>query len=293
MAGYRDSIDNLAREFARHAEYGDASRAYSKDFGSQDDYRNGYQQGFEAGYDTGFEKRSFDATVPAGLKLRDKTPAAEPAAAAQTQEALTPEPIDEQAAVTVDIPKVSYIQPGDDSIIIPRETELIIELDSDLNTDKNKVGDTFTARVVSPAEVSGAVIEGRIEKIMKPGRLKRRSELSLSFDRIVINENRWGNMAATLTEVLPIKGDNVKMVDREGTAIGKSSIKSDSVKVGAAATTGTVVGAVAGGPVGAAVGAGVGAAFGVGAVVIQRGKHVNLLKNQQLRLKTDFELRIR
>jgi hypothetical protein len=50
---------------------------------------------------------------------------------------------------------------------------------------------------------------------------------------------------------------------------------------------------VTGGPVGAAVGAGVGAAFGVGAVIIQRGKNVNLIKNQQLRIKTDYEIRIR
>ena len=50
-----------------------------------------------------------------------------------------------------------------------------------------------------------------------------------------------------------------------------------------------MIGAIAGGPVGAAVGAGVGAAFGVGAVVIERGKHIRLNKNQQLRIKTAYE----
>ena len=56
---------------------------------------------------------------------------------------------------------------------------------------------------------------------------------------------------------------------------------------------GLVVGAVVGGPVGAAVGAGMGAAFGVGAVVIERGKHIKLNHNQQMRVKTAYETQIR
>jgi hypothetical protein len=186
--------------------------------------------------------------------------------------------------------------PGDTDnaiILIPTDTELIVELQDDLNTERNREGDKFTAKVVSPAEIAGAMIEGRIAKITKPGRLKRRSELSLSFDRIFLNENRWSNMSATLTEVLPVKGDNVKRVDAEGTAVGKSSYKDDSVKVGGATGAGLVTGAIIGGPVGAGVGAAVGAAFGVGAVVVERGKHIRLNKAQQLRVKTAYETQIR
>jgi hypothetical protein len=168
-----------------------------------------------------------------------------------------------------------------------------VELQNDLGTERNKEGDKFTAKVVSPEEISGAVIEGRIDKIQRPGRLKRRSELSLSFDRIVLSDNRWSNFNAMLSEVIPVKGDNVRRVDSEGTAVGKSSIKSDTIKVGATTGTGAVIGGVAGGPVGAAVGAGVGAAFGVGAVVIERGKHVQLNQNQQLRIRTSYETQIR
>src|ERR1043165_6802590 len=52
MAGYRDVIDNAAKSPARHNEYTKADRAYSKDYGVLDDYRDGYQQGFEIGYGT-------------------------------------------------------------------------------------------------------------------------------------------------------------------------------------------------------------------------------------------------
>ena len=146
---------------------------------------------------------------------------------------------------------------------------------------------------MSPSEIAGATIEGRVAKILKPGRIKRRSELLLSFDRIILSDNRWSNFGATLTEVMAVKGDNIKRVDNEGTAVGQSSLKGDIAKVGGATGAGIVVGAVVGGPVGAAVGAGMGAAFGVGAVVIERGKHIRLNRNQQLRIKTAYPTQIR
>ena len=70
MAGYRDVIDKASKDFASHEEYLDANRAYKKDYGTIEDYRDGYQQGFEAGYDTGFEKRTFDSVVPTTLAKR-------------------------------------------------------------------------------------------------------------------------------------------------------------------------------------------------------------------------------
>jgi type IV secretion system protein VirB10 len=178
-------------------------------------------------------------------------------------------------------------------IRIPTDTELIVELLDDIDTDRNREGDRFKARIISPSEISGAIIEGRISKIQKPGRIKRRAEMLLSFDRVVLSENRWSNFSAIVTDVLPRKGDNVKRVDIEGTVEGKRTVKEDSVKVSAAAGTGLVIGAIAGGPVGAAVGASVGAAFGVGAVVVERGKHIRLDKDQQLRIKSSYETQIR
>lgn len=332
MAGYRDVIDKAGKDFAGHEEYTSADRAYNKDYGSLEDYRDGYRQGFESGYGTGFEKRSFDSGVPSGLKLRgalatspststepipadavtvrpeDATIGAVEAAsdsdssataaqlppAAQTAEATAPTTQGTQTAPNNLIQRVSYTHnPDDPVIIIPRDTELILELTEPLDTERNREGDKFTAKVVAPHEIVGAVIEGRIDKIQKPGRIKKRSAMLLSFDKIILSETRWSNFDAIMTEVLPVKGDNVKRVDGEGTAIGKSTYKPDAVKVTAATGAGAGIGAVTGGPVGAAVGAGVGAAFGVGAVIIERGKHINLRTSQQLRVKTSYETQIR
>jgi type IV secretion system protein VirB10 len=334
MSGYRDVIDNTARSFEKHSEYTKADRAYNKDYGSLEDYRDGYRQGFESGYDTGFEKRSFDATIPSDLKKGGSvaiktttettiTPVTEtPTTQTVTTSTTVQTPVEttnnqqvsentttapttyqvdsntnatNQPPVMVTRTENTITAPIYDSqsVVIPTDTELVVELLDDLNTDRSREGDKFTAKVISPYELSGAIIEGRISKIQKPGRIKRRAEMLLSFDRIVMMENRWSNFNAILTEVLPTKGDNVKRVDTEGTAVGKNSYKDDAIKVGAATGTGMVIGAVAGGPVGAAVGAGVGAAFGVGVVVVERGKHIKLNKNQQLRIKTVYETNIR
>ena len=70
MSGYRDTIDNATKSYQRHNEYKEANRAFNKDYGTIEDYRDGYQQGFEIGYNAGFDKRSFDATIPATLAPR-------------------------------------------------------------------------------------------------------------------------------------------------------------------------------------------------------------------------------
>src|SRR5688572_6881340 len=90
MAGYRDVIDKASKDFATHQEYLDANRAYNKDYGTVEDYRDGYQQGFEAGYDTGFEKRTFDSVVPKTLGKRGIVTAPVAAANPETSSATTP-----------------------------------------------------------------------------------------------------------------------------------------------------------------------------------------------------------
>jgi type IV secretion system protein VirB10 len=300
MAGYRDVLDNATKSYTRHNEYNKADRAYSKDYGALEDYRDGYQQGFEVGYNTGFEKRGFDATLPTDLKKRGSTNTVNQTTTTttvqtnQTSTNTNDSSTNQNTVIENNTAQTNYVNSNTDAIIvIPSDTELILELNEEITTERSKEGDKFTAKVISPMEINGAIIEGRISKIQKPGRIKRRAEVLLTFDRIILSEGRWANFNAILTEVLPVKGDNVKRVDTEGTVEGKSSLKGDAVKVGAATGTGLVVGAVVAGPVGAAVGAGVGAAFGVGAVVVERGKHVKLNKQQQLRIKSTYETQIR
>jgi hypothetical protein len=332
MSGYRDAVENASKSFVRHPEYKSADRAYSSDYGSLENYSDGYKQGFEKGYETGYSKNSFNAAIPDSLAYRgqvDVSPAPAETVADISQDvpdntadtgdvgvsdsdvyddadtapsAVAKKATYKDAALTgADQPNAtyrtnsspSYIPSGNEIIIIPAETELVVELLDELDTKVIREGDPFKARVVSPQEISGAIIEGRIAKNRRPGKLKRRAELVLSFDRIVLAKNRWANFNAMILDVLPVRGDNVKRIDNEGTVEGKRPYKSDSIKLGAATGTGLVIGAIVAGPVGAAVGAGVGAAFGVGAVVVERGKYIRLAEQQQLRIKTAYETQIR
>lgn len=224
-----------------------------------------------------------DKDVPAAdLKISDST------------DVYAPQPINNTAPNIANRSQPQRSRPtGNDIIIIPSDTELIIELLDEIDTQKVREGDAFKARVISPNEIGGAIIEGRIAKNRRPGRLKRRAELLLSFDRIVLENNRWSNFNAIIVEVLPVKGDNVKRVDQEGIVEGQRPYKEDGLTVGGATVGGLVIGAVVGGPVGAAVGAGVGAAFGVGAVVVERGEWIQLQEKQQMRIKTAYETQIR
>ena len=315
MSGYRDAIENATKSYTRHSEYKTASRAYNKDYGSLTNYRDGYQQGFESGYTTGYEKRSFNATLPTTLTNRGIV---DVKSTTTDNVRKVTAPTDKNVATTrntgtndvtynnntsnstssapvittrADVARSGFS--GDEIIIIPANTELVIELANEIDTRRVRAGDTFSAKIVSPYEIAGAVIEGRIAKNRRPGRLKRRAELLLSFDRIKLTDVRWSNFNALIVEVLPVKGDNVKRIDNEGVVEGTRPYKTDGAKVGASTGTGLIIGAVVGGPVGAAVGAGVGAAFGVGAVVVERGKYIKLQQDQQMRIKTAYETQIR
>ena len=78
MAGYRDSLDAKTKDFNQHEDYVKASRAYNKEYGPVEDYRDGYKQGFELGYGAGFDKQTFNSDIPATLSIRngsfDQTP---------------------------------------------------------------------------------------------------------------------------------------------------------------------------------------------------------------------------
>ncbi len=319
MAGYRDSIDSLERSIARHREYSTADRAFSTEYGSLEDFRDGYRQGFTAGYDTGFDKKTFDSSIPAelgrkgvnGIPVQNQQsqvlerPNDSPPESFQVpagEQGSKTEPISDNTdtpnvtntkknTAVVPIRNASYVD--DAVILIPKDIELVLELQEDLSTSTTRQGERFTAKVLSPMELDGAIVEGHIEKIKSPGRLGRHAELQLSFDRIVMPGNRWSNFGALLIEIVPIKGDNVKGVNDEGKAIGQSSMKGDAIKIGASTGAGAGIGAIAGGPVGAAIGAGIGAAFGVGVAVIDKGKHIRLNRNQQMKVRSVLETRIR
>lgn len=298
QSGWGDASDKAPRDFRSKEDYRRADRAYAPAHGALEDYRDGYRQGFEAGYATGFEKSSFDSTVPDNLARRGVAEVAESgdgnntAATSDTMrtETASKSPTETRADETE---RRDGANASREYLNIPSDTVLRVELINRLTTDVSQRGDRFEARVLEPAEHLGAVVGGRVISIERPGRVRGRAGLQLSFDQIRGADGVWENFNAVLIEVLDARDEtNVGEVDVEGGVRGKDSTKDDAARVGATAGVGAIIGAIAGGGKGAAIGAAIGGAAGAGTVVAERGKEIRLEPGQHLLIRTSTETRL-
>src|SRR5205085_9471522 len=99
---------------------------------------------------------------------------------------------------------------------IPADTVMRVELLTNLSTDVTQKGDRFQARVIEPAEFQGAMIEGHVSHVKRPGKIKGNAELQLTFDQISVN-GRWTNFKAQVIEVEDMGGSQgIGKVDEEG-----------------------------------------------------------------------------
>ncbi|HMJ27046.1 MAG TPA: hypothetical protein VK475_14505, partial [Pyrinomonadaceae bacterium] len=252
QVGVGDLARNSARDFRTKADYEKGDRGYNASYGAMEEYRDGYQQGFEVGYNAGFDRKPFDSSIPADLQRRSEESVRYPTDQNK--------PTDPQLQQTS--PKQST-----NAGFIPRDTIMRVELLSNISTDASQSGDHFQVRVVEPKEYQGAVIDGRVVSVKRPGRAKSTAELQLAFDEIKFADGRTSKMSAQVIEVIATGGEGVGKVDSEGGVQGRnSSTKDDAKKVGGGAIIGAVIGAIAGGGVGAAVGATIGAGVGTAGV---------------------------
>lgn len=280
QAGFKDVADHAARDFHGKEEYQRADRAYVEAWGPIEDYRDGYQQGYEGGYNTGYDRQPFNSTIPAGFKRRGTTDAQSSTGAPDNSNptATTTAPANASAGAPANM---------SGAVSIPRDTILVVELQTSLSSDVSQQGDRFQARVVEPRAYEGAMIEGRVTRVKRAGKVKGVAELQLSFDQIRLPDNRSANFHAEVVEVLSTGGGgDVGNVDREGGVKGKDPTKDNVAKVGAAAGIGAIIGAIAGGGRGAAIGAAIGASAGTAGVLTTHGKELRLDRGQQLKIRT-------
>ncbi len=290
-AGFRDVADNGSRNYQNKEEYQRADRSYNEAWGTLETYRNGYQQGFETGYTAGYDRQPFNSSIPTGLSRRSTqdSPSTDTQGAPPTNTQGAPLPDDNSSDTSSSSSSRSTISR---TVSIPSGAVLTIELDNSLSTDASQPGDRFQARVMDPGEYAGAIIDGRITRVKRPGKVKGVAELQLAFDEIRMPDNRPTNFSAEVVEVVDTGGRDVGRVDPEGGVKGKDSTKDDVSKVGAATGIGAIVGAIFGGGKGAAIGAAAGGAVGTGRVLTKRGQDIRLDRGQQLRIRTSAETRI-
>jgi hypothetical protein len=278
--GYRDVTDHAARDYQNKEEYRQGNRNYNEVWGTAEDYRDGYQQGFEAGYTDGYGRSQFNSSIPTGLARRGTVSSTAPSNAPDNTIQNIPDNATQNEPVN-SAPTVSG------PVSVPRNTILLVELESSLSTDATQRGDRFQARVLQPREFEGAIIEGRVTLVKRPGKVKGTAEMQLSFESIRMPDNRTSPFNADVVEVVDMGGrDDGGTVDSEGGVRGRSSTKDTVSKVGASAGIGAVIGAIVGGGKGAAVGAAIGGSMGTAGVLTSRGKDLRLPRGQQLKIRT-------
>jgi len=159
---------------------------------------------------------------------------------------------------------------------IPTGSKVVIRLIDRINSEKNKVGEQFTAVLDEPVvqggvEVipRGADIKGRIANVNEAGRIAGSAQLGLELTQVIVN------------------GIPYSMTTSEYEEVGEGRGSQTAKRAAAGAGIGAVIGAIAGGGKGAAIGAGVGGGGATAVQVLTKGEKLNIPSETKL----EFTLR--
>jgi hypothetical protein len=148
---------------------------------------------------------------------------------------------------------------------LPTGTPLTVRTTTAIDTDRNRVGDSFDATLDEPVTSGdqvifprGTLVRGRIAISKESGRIAGQSQLVLELTEINANGKRYTLQTTDYMEV------------------GSSRGQRTAATVGGTAALGAIIGAIAGGGKGAAVGAASGAAVGTGVQVLTRGQTLKI-----------------
>lgn len=149
--------------------------------------------------------------------------------------------------------------------VIPDGTDLVLALTSTLSSDRSRPEDVVEATIAEPVRADertaipeGSVLRGHVLVAQRSGKTKGLARLAVSFDRLVVNGKTY------TIEASPIDVTAEKSTGR------------DAKIIGGAAAAGALIGAIADGGSGAAKGGLIGGAAGGGAVLLTRGKEVEM-----------------
>jgi len=159
---------------------------------------------------------------------------------------------------------------------LPTGTKVVIRMVDSVNSERNKLGDTFIATLEEPLVQNnievvprGADVRGRIANINEAGRIAGAAQLGLELTQLIVN------------------GIPYSLTTSEYEEVGKSRGGQTAKRAAGGAAIGAVIGAIAGGGKGAAIGAGVGGGGATAIQVMTKGEKLNIPSETEL----EFTLR--
>jgi hypothetical protein len=168
------------------------------------------------------------------------------------------------------------------TLTIPAGTVLTVRINEFLSSDKNQIGDHFTAELERPIVVNGWVVarrgeilEGQVKDAKKAGRVKGTSELGVE-----------------LTDMTLVDGKQAPILTQLWRGSGGTSHGADAATIGGTTALGAAIGAAADWGRGAAIGAGAGAVAGIGAVLLTRGRPTILDPETELSFRLEDPVKV-
>jgi len=156
---------------------------------------------------------------------------------------------------------------------IPASTELDVRLSNILNSGTAQVEDRFEATTAADFIIdgqtlvpAGSIMRGVVSSVQSAGRLKRKAEMTVTFDQLTINGRSY-----------PIRGTVTQAIEGEG-------VKGDLPRAGVGAGVGAILGGILGGFKGAMAGVLIG---GGGTIAATEGKEVELPQGTVLRVRLE------
>lgn len=183
------------------------------------------------------------------------------------------------------------------AVVIPAGRHIPLVLQNSISTKTAAVGDSLYFETIYPVVVDdrilipvGSYVRGSLTEVKRPGRIRGRGELHVRFDELILPNGYTVQLHASLATTGARQGEEV---DRE-----EGRVKGDSTKsqdIGTVATTGAAgagIGAIAGGGKGTAIGGAAGAAAGLAAVLLTRGRELELPRGTTTEIVLSRELEL-
>ena len=190
-----------------------------------------------------------------------------------------------QGPANLQLSEVAHVPPPN---VVPKGTRIPIQLQTKLTTKTLKEGDGVYGMTVFPITVNneilipvGSFISGKITQVQRPGKVKGKAGLALSFQTLILPSGSTTPLYASLA------GSSEAASTSEGKLEGDSSVKDDAGTIAKTTAVPAGIGGVVSGAHGARAGAGLGAAAGLATVLLTRGKDIVLDKGTTLEIVLD------